>query len=86
MLERGDFSPALHAEYDQSLRQRFQDVFETCVLFRDLFMRRVALDALAWLGAHRRGLGSRLADLVLEDHRNSEQRTALGRVRSWILG
>lgn len=86
MLERGDFSPALHAEYDQSLRQRFQDVFETCVLFRDLFMRRMALDALAWLGAHRRGLGSRLADLVLEDHRNSERRTALGRVRSWILG
>jgi menaquinone-9 beta-reductase len=86
MFERGDFSPAQHEVYDRQLRDRFQEVYETCALFRRVFMRRRTLDLLARVAGRRQGLGPRLVELAMEDRAPSHPRTAPGRVRSWLLG
>lgn len=86
MVQRGDFSPEQHEVYDRQLRQRFQEVYETCALFRRLFMRRRVLDLIAHLARLHSGLGPRLVDLVMEDGAPSQRRTAAGRVSSWLFG
>jgi hypothetical protein len=61
-------------------------VYETCALFRRVFMRRRTLDLLARVAGRRQGLGPRLVELAMEDRAPSHPRTAPGRVRSWLLG
>lgn len=86
----GDFSPRRLAAYDAALRERYQDVFETCLRLRAVFVRRsgplqrFAVEAAIAMARTNPRLAPRLVELVLENRPIQVPTTALGLARSWL--
>jgi flavin-dependent dehydrogenase len=86
----GDFSERRLADYDTALRERYQDVFETCLRLRAVFVRRsgplqrLAVEAAVAMARTNPRLAPRLVELVLENQPIQVPTTPAGLVRSWL--
>ena len=90
MFARGKFDEVEHQLYDAELRDRYQQVFETCTRLRDVFVRsrpalqRFAVETAIWMARTNPRLAPRLGELVLENQPIQVPTTPLGLVRSWL--
>jgi geranylgeranyl reductase family protein len=65
MFEQGDFSLTRHQQYDATLREHFQSLFEFCIKVRALCLRPFVLNALVMVANRRADLRARLVSVVL---------------------
>ena len=85
-----DFSPRRLGAYDSALRERYQEVFETCLRLRSVFIRRsgplqgFAVEAAIAMARTNPRLAPRLVELVLENQPIQVPTTPTGLLRSWL--
>lgn len=85
MFERGDFTQHQLANYDRTLRDHFQTLFEFCTWVRRWCLHPIALDLLVAMANRRRDLRRRLMNAVLGGARIQGKLTA-GRVIRALAG